>query len=61
MITKQRRKLLIALEASALSICMVASAFAQDAKIMIVDKSDTYELKQAYSAYKDAQKHWDES
>lgn len=36
-----------------------ASCFAQEAKIMIVEKSDSQKLAQSYREYKDALKQWE--
>jgi hypothetical protein len=41
-------------------LSITAACFAQDAKIMIVERADSQRLAKAYREYKDAQKHWEE-
>lgn len=44
-----------------IALFAIGSAFAQEAKIMIVEKPDSQKLQRAYQDYKDALKHWEES
>ena len=43
-----------------LATLLAAPLFAQDAKIMIVEKPDSQKLAKAYREYKDALKHWED-
>jgi hypothetical protein len=43
-----------------LFVFAVLPCFAQDAKIMIVERSDSQKLAKAYKEYKEAQKHWED-
>jgi hypothetical protein len=43
----------------AIALLIGTAAFAQDAKIMILDQSDTAKLSDAYKHYKEAQKEWE--
>lgn len=44
-----------------IALFAIGPAFAQEAKIMIVEKPDSQKLQRAYQDYKDALKHWEES
>jgi len=41
-------------------VLVAGLTFGQDAKIMIVEQSDSQKLSKAYKEYKDALKHWDD-
>lgn len=43
-----------------IALFVTASCFAQEAKIMIVEKPDSQRLARAYREYQDALKHWEE-
>lgn len=43
----------------AIGLLLASAAFAKDAKIIIVERSDTKELKAAYADYKAAQAKWE--
>lgn len=42
-----------------ISLLAASALFGQDAKIIIVERGDTYELKQAYAKFKAARDHWE--
>lgn len=43
----------------AISLLAASALFGQEARIIIIERGDTYELKQAYAEFKAARDHWE--